>query len=229
MCLQETKLVEIDLQLVRSLWGNSFVDWEMLPVTGTAGGVLLLWDRRVLEKLDFVVCQFSVSYLWKTLTDGMEWVGTGLYGPTIDELRHGLWDELRSVCQKWGLPWYVFGDFNVFLFPSERRGCIRLTSHMMDFSDFIEESHLVDLPLGGEQYTWCSGSENPSMSRIDRFFISADWEDSYPDISQKLLPRPLSDHYTILLELGSMLQGKIPFRFENMWLKTEGFVERIQN
>ena len=42
MCLQETKLAEIDLQLIRSLWGNSFVDWEMLPVTGTAGGVLLL-------------------------------------------------------------------------------------------------------------------------------------------------------------------------------------------
>ena len=67
------------------------------------------------------------------------------------------------------------------------------------------------------------------MSQIDRFFISADWEDRYPDASQKLLPRPLSDHYPILLEVGSMLQGKIPFRFENMWLKTEGFVERIQH
>ena len=72
MCLQETKLAEIDLQLIRSLWGNSFVDWEMLPVTGTAGGVLLLWDRQVLKKLDSVVCQFSVSCLWKTLADGME-------------------------------------------------------------------------------------------------------------------------------------------------------------
>jgi hypothetical protein len=42
VCLQETKLEKIDLQLVRSLWGNSFVDWEMLPAIGTAGGVLLL-------------------------------------------------------------------------------------------------------------------------------------------------------------------------------------------
>jgi hypothetical protein len=149
VCLQETKLAEIDLQLVRSLWGNSFVDWEMLPATGTAGGVLLLWDRRVLEKLDFVVCQFSVSCLWKTLADGLDWVGTGLYGPTADGLWHGLWDELRSVRQKWGLPWCVFGDFNVVRFPSERKGCTRLMSHMMDFSDFIEESHLVDLPLEG--------------------------------------------------------------------------------
>ena len=66
------------------------------------------------------------------------------------------------------------------------------------------------------------------MSRIDRFLISADWEDCYSDTSQKLLPRPLSNHYPILLEVGSMLRDKIPFRFENMWLKTESFVERIQ-
>ena len=90
VCLQETKLADIDLQLVRSLWGNSFVDWEMLPALGTAGGVLLLWDKRVLEKLDSVVCQFSVSCLWKGVSDGFEWVGTGLYGPTNDGIRNEL-------------------------------------------------------------------------------------------------------------------------------------------
>ncbi len=42
------------------------------------------------------------------------------------------------------------------------------------------------------------------------------------------MPRPLSDHYPILLGVGSMLRGKIPFRFENIWLKSEGFVDRVQ-
>ena len=42
VCLQETKLEGIDLQLVQSLWGNSYVDWEVLPAAGSAGGVLLL-------------------------------------------------------------------------------------------------------------------------------------------------------------------------------------------
>ena len=62
-------------------------------------------------------------------------------------------------------------------FPSERLGCTRLTPHMLDFSDFIETSHLIDLPLGGGPYTWSSGSANPLMSRIDKFLISSEWED----------------------------------------------------
>ena len=47
---------------------------------------------------------FSVSCLWKGVSDGLEWVGTGLYGPTNDGLRHEFWDELSTVRQKWGLP-----------------------------------------------------------------------------------------------------------------------------
>jgi hypothetical protein len=37
----------------------------------------------------------------------------------------------------------------VVRFPSEQLGCNCLTAHKMDFSDFIEASHLVDLPPGG--------------------------------------------------------------------------------
>jgi hypothetical protein len=85
--------------MVRSLWGNSNVDWEFLPAVDSAGGVLLLWDKRVLEKLDSIVNQFSVSCLWKGVFDGLEWVGTGIYSPTNDLLRRNLWEELSSVHQ----------------------------------------------------------------------------------------------------------------------------------
>ena len=129
--------------MVCSLWGNSNVDWEFLPAVDSVGGVLLLWDKRVLEKLDSIVNQFSVSCLWKGVFDGMEWVGTGIYCPTNDLLRRNLWEELSSVHQTWSFPWCVFRDFNVVCFPSERLGCNRLTSHMTDFSDFIEASNLV--------------------------------------------------------------------------------------
>uniref|UniRef100_A0A2N9GN59 Reverse transcriptase domain-containing protein n=1 Tax=Fagus sylvatica TaxID=28930 RepID=A0A2N9GN59_FAGSY len=228
VCLQETKLDKIDWRIIQSIWGNRFVDWVALDAVNTAGGVLLLWDKRVLELIDSAVGKFSVSCLWKGLLDGFEWVGTGLYGPTCDEIRPDFWSEVKNVRQQWAQPWCVFGDFNVVRFPSERLGCSRLSASMSDFSDFIDDLNLVDLPLHGGQYTWCNGSSNPSMSRIDRVLVSSDWEEQYPDVFQKLLPKPISDHAPLLLEVGGMAGGKRAFKFENMWLKDPNFVNKVR-
>jgi endonuclease/exonuclease/phosphatase family metal-dependent hydrolase len=116
----------------------------------------------------------------------------------------------------------VVGDFNSIRFPSERLGCSRLTPAMTEFSDWIDSSSLVDLPLVGGQYTWSSGVSSPSMSRIDRALVSTDWEEHFPDVLLKLLPRPISDHHPLLVEKSS-------FKFENMWLKVEGFVEKVSS
>lgn len=47
------------------------------------------------------------------------------------------------------------------------------------------------------------------------------------EVSQKRLPHLFSDHFSILLENGRFGGGKKPFCFENMWLKEDGFVEKV--
>ena len=43
------------------------------------------------------------------------------------------------------------------------------------------------------------------------------------EASQRLMSRPTSDHFPVLLEAGGLLvKGPLPFRFENMWLKADG-------
>ena len=43
-----------------------------------------------------------------------------------------------------------------------------------------------------------------------------------------MLLRVLSDHYPLLLEVGVVRRSRSAFKFENMWLKAEDFVDRVK-
>ena len=47
-------------------------------------------------------------------------------------------------------------------------------------------------------------------------------------MSQRVLPRVIFDHCPLLVEIGGVGRGRCAFKFENMWLKVEGFVEKVQ-
>ncbi|XP_060212174.1 uncharacterized protein LOC132639769 [Lycium barbarum] len=117
----------------------------------------------------------------------------------------------------------VLLGLDVLLFDQEIR-----TSAMKTFSDTILDLGLMDLPLLGAQYTWSRGTEQLQASRLDRFLISPDWNDCFKAIKQKALPRVESDHKPLMLECGDWDSSTSYFKFENMWLQTEGFLDCVK-
>ena len=54
VCLQETKIQKWDPGLVSSMGDVRFLQWGAVDALGAKGGILLFWDKRVLEMTDMV-------------------------------------------------------------------------------------------------------------------------------------------------------------------------------
>ena len=97
VCLQETKLEWITRGMVRSICSCPFVDWLYLGSVGASGGILLMWDRRVVENVEEAVGHFSVSCKFKNVGDHFEWAFTGVSGPNLNKRRRLMWEELTGL------------------------------------------------------------------------------------------------------------------------------------
>ncbi|RVW31856.1 hypothetical protein CK203_099023 [Vitis vinifera] len=170
--------------VVRSLGSGRFLDWGAMGAQGSAGGILVCWDKRSLELLEMEVGNFSILCRLKNVEDGVVWIFTGVYGPCNKKEREELWEELGAIRGIWEEPWCLGGDFNVTLSQRDRSK---------------------------------QGSLNGAMRRFAQV-----------GVVQCRLPRPTSDHFPILLKGGGISRGPSPFRFENMWLKVDGFKELLR-
>ena len=61
LCIQETKIKSMSEGVVRSIGVGRFLDWRTLDASGSAGGILICWDKRLLELLEWEEGQFSIS------------------------------------------------------------------------------------------------------------------------------------------------------------------------
>ncbi|RVX05174.1 hypothetical protein CK203_020059 [Vitis vinifera] len=113
----ETKFQTLSEGLVRSLGSGRWSNWWLRRL-GSAGGILVCWDKRSLEVMETEVGRFSVSCRFRNVEDGMSWIFTGVYGPFSKEDRDCLWEELGAIRGLWEDPWCLGGDFNVIFIPA---------------------------------------------------------------------------------------------------------------
>uniref|UniRef100_A0A2N9HYC0 Protein kinase domain-containing protein n=1 Tax=Fagus sylvatica TaxID=28930 RepID=A0A2N9HYC0_FAGSY len=152
VCLQETKLMAVTQGLIRSLWRCRYVDWLSLDSVGASGGIILMWDKRVVDRVDVAIGNFSVSCRFREVATGFEWAFSGVYGPNRAVERSLMWEELAGIASWWEVPWCVGGDFNIVRYPSERVGATDFSPSMREFTDFIFSMGLLDLPMDGGNF-----------------------------------------------------------------------------
>ena len=113
-------------------------------------------------------------------------------------------------------------------YPEERSRGGGLSTSMRRFSEVVEDLELRDCPLQGGPVTWRGELNNQSQSRLDKFLATDNCDSMFNGVVQGILPRPVSDHFPILLEGGGLKRGPSPFRFESMWLEERGFKDQMK-
>ena len=123
------------------------------------------------------------------------------------------------------LPCCIGVDFNVVISEDEKWGGFVNISACSVFKNVICESNLVDLPLDGTKFTLSNGHNELSINRLDKFLVSLDWSNLFPDVRQLCLPKGLSNHNLVVLGEKSTDHGPTLFRWLDFGWIIKGWLE----
>ena len=87
---------------------------------------------------------------------------------------------------------------------------------------------LVEIPLKGRKYTWSNMQSQPLLERLDWFFTSASWIQTYPNTLAFPLTRPTSGHTPCVIQIQTTMPKSRIFRFENWWMEHEKFLPMVE-
>jgi endonuclease/exonuclease/phosphatase family metal-dependent hydrolase len=74
---------------------------------------------------------------------------------------------------------------------------------------------LIELNPSNRKITWSNNQVNPVLAKLDRIFVSTEWERAFPLARVIALPKGISDHNPLLLTMELMYPfGKKKYRFE---------------
>lgn len=121
LCFQDTKLKGKGRDLVNQIYGGRWIRFG-LKASGTRG-ILMLWDSRIWQGEVLQVGAYTLTCKFVAILQNCHI--TGVYAPNCNYERNRVWREIGTVRGLMDALWAVWGDFNVFGFPSEKRNWTR--------------------------------------------------------------------------------------------------------
>jgi endonuclease/exonuclease/phosphatase family metal-dependent hydrolase len=139
-----------------------------------------------------------------------------VYGSPYEEGKQAFIDELHLVLASWQGPTLIGGDFNLVRFAYEKSNGNINHKWVDAFNEWVSRWSLMELDAPNKMFTWTNNQENLGMAKLDRVFITTEWEATFPLARVKALERPPSDHNPILLNMGDNVHfGKKDFTLRN--------------
>jgi hypothetical protein len=134
---------------------------------------------------------------------------------------------LAEFCEKKQGALSFWGDFNIVRFSSDKNKNGGLHRHYNLFNNVIHENDLIDIFMSDDSYTWSNNKKNPTLIKLDRVLM--EWENHFPLVHIKELPRNMVDHNPLILmtEPDNAIKNQ-EFHFENEWVSHPDFKDIIK-
>ena len=175
ICLQETKKEMVDKPMCQALWGNVDVNWEMLPATNSAGGILCLWSDKSFRLQRKIIGNGFILMVGEWIQEAQMITLVTIYSPCDIHNKRILWDSVKQLRQSMeGGLWCIMGDFNSIRGPDERFSNVQSLhedSCIKEFNQWIDDLEVLEVPWLGRKFTWYRPN-GASRSRLDRFLVS---------------------------------------------------------
>lgn len=175
-----------------------------MPALCTVWGMLIRWKTESYSLLSLEYDLYSISAKFYSKSEATKWWLSGFTGHQYLRGREELWTEYiwfgvphgwNLVCRRWILKKFClrtdWADKNRYRYEK--------TLRMGNWRWFIG-NNVVEWG-----FTWSNLRENPSCSWHSKLV---------PKANQRFLPRRVSDHCSILLDIQPPRDGSSPFRFQ---------------
>lgn len=229
VCLQETKLAQVDDAAICETLGPQFLgNYATLPAEGVRGGILLGFSQDHYQMQNVDIRRYTISATVRRKVDNGVWTVTGVYGPQSDGDKLQFLEEIRAVKQLALQSWTILGDFNMIYRACDKNNS-RVNHRLMNrFRWVLDELELKELHLHGRQFTWTSETDNPTQTKIDHVFCTRDWELQHQDCYLQAIGSSVSHHCPMVLTCKPFHMQYMGFRFESFWLRQPGFLDMVK-
>nr|GEZ57332.1 RNA-directed DNA polymerase, eukaryota, reverse transcriptase zinc-binding domain protein [Tanacetum cinerariifolium] len=107
----ETKMVSLDVFVVKNLWGNMLFDFATTSARGRSGGILCVWDKLLFYKKRTYVTEHCLYIEGNGLPDDLT-----KYANLFRDLKDIDYKDSIDLAQKAKIKWAVEGDENSKIF-----------------------------------------------------------------------------------------------------------------